>query len=329
MMQKKILSFVLFWLGACGWVEFSWSCVVSSGEKPKIAIHQWIQHPALDRTVEGLLDGLRASGITEDQWTVQSAQGNAALGRQVALQLMGSRPSVVVAVGTGSAQALQGLVTKQPTPMLFLSVTDPVGSRLVEAMERAPGACVTGLSNFVPSDRAFATIRKIFPSLSRLGMIVNPGEPNSVAMSEDAKRAAGLAGLQLEIGHATKTADAAQVTHHLASRAVEAIFISNDNTALSAFSVITKVALGHGIPVFVTDTDIAEQGALAAIGPDQYQLGQEAADWIRRMLEGEPVASFAPSFPSRISVVWNASMAKRLSIVLPEGWNPDRVVGHP
>jgi putative ABC transport system substrate-binding protein len=133
----------------------------------------------------------------------------------------------------------------------------------------------------------------------------------------------------LEIGHATKTADAAQVTHHLASRAVEAIFISNDNTALSAFSVITKVALGHGIPVFVTDTDIAEQGALAAIGPDQYQLGQEAADWIRRMLEGEPVASFAPSFPSRISVVWNASMAKRLSIVLPEGWTPDRVVGHP
>jgi putative ABC transport system substrate-binding protein len=70
---------------------------------------------------------------------------------------------------------------------------------------------------------------------------------------------------------------------------VDAIFISNDNMALSALKTIIKAANAQQIPVFVSDTDIVKDGALAALGPNQYEIGKQTARLIAKILEGEDI----------------------------------------
>ena len=116
---------------------------------------------------------------------------------------------------------------------------------------------------------------------------------------------------------ASQTSEVMQATNKLAS-SVEAIFISNDATALSAMAVIVKVAKTQKIPVFVSDTDIVEDGAIAALGPNQYELGKQTAAMIVRVLNGADIRSIPVEFPQKNELYLNSKAAKEFGVVLPQ-----------
>ena len=95
---------------------------------------------------------------------------------------------------------------------------------------------------------------------------------------------------------------------------VDAVFINNDNTALAAFDSVIKISNSYKIPVFTSDIDLVPKGALAALGPDQYELGRQTGRMVARILKGEPVQSIAPELPADIDVKINSSQAKAMGI---------------
>jgi putative ABC transport system substrate-binding protein len=98
------------------------------------------------------------------------------------------------------------------------------------------------------------------------------------------------------------TSNAAQASAKLASE-VDAIFISNDNTALAALQTIIANANKAGIPVYVSDTDAVKLGAKAALGPDQYEVGLQTAKMIARVLNGEDINVMKIEFPDITNLV--------------------------
>ncbi len=81
------------------------------------------------------------------EFRYESAQGNPAIAAQIAQQLVGDPPDVIVPISTPSAQAVVG-ATKD-IPVVFTAVTDPFGAKLVASLER-PGGNVTGMSDLSP-----------------------------------------------------------------------------------------------------------------------------------------------------------------------------------
>ncbi|MDP5370075.1 MAG: hypothetical protein NWR39_00655 [Pseudomonadota bacterium] len=112
---------------------------------------------------------------------------------------------------------------------------------------------------------------------------------------------------------ATKTSDVMAAAQNLLQKA-QAIFINNDNTALSAIDVIVKVATEHNIPVFTSDVDCLEKGALAALGPDQYELGKQAGKMTHRILLDELPSSIPVEMPKKVYAKVNSSVATKLGI---------------
>ena len=92
---------------------------------------------------------------------------------------------------------------------------------------------------------------------------------------------------------------------------VDAIFILNDSTALSALRTIITAATKVKIPVYVSDTDAVKLGALAALGPNQYDIdiGLQTASIIVRTLKGEDLGTIPVGFPNNTELFLNESAA--------------------
>ena len=208
-----------------------------------------------------------------------------------------------------AAQITQG----SNIPVVFASVTDPVGAKLVVNPEK-PESNITGVSNFIDVEKQIKTFQKILPTLKRLGIIYNPGEANSVTLLEKTQSAAKKEDINLYAVPASKTSEVLSAAQNLVGK-VDAIFINNDNTALAAFDAVTKVGNEHKIPVFVSDVDCLQKGALAALGPDQYQLGRQAGKMVVKILKEKLKPSDIPiEWPKKVEFKLNLEVAKQLGL---------------
>lgn len=275
-------------------------CSPLFGASLKISLIQTIDHPALTLNKEGILEEFETLGYKQGDTLmvdVQSAQGNPTLAVQIAQKFAASDADVIIALGTPAAQAAVTASKDKKIPVVFTAVTDPLSAKLVSNL-KTPGGRITGVCDYVAPEPQFKLFEKLVPQLKTLGIVYNPGESNSTALIEDMEKAAKKMGWKIEFAAAHKTNEVFGATQNLCGK-VDGIFINNDNTALSAFKSVVKAARSCDIPVFVSDVDIVDQGALAALGPDQRALGKQTARLVHRILKN-PSATFpSVEFPEK------------------------------
>ena len=306
---KKKMKNKWIWIGCLGILGIGES--VGDYQKGRVRICKIADHPALDATAKGIQDELLSQGVTDV--SIESAQANPSLAGQIASKFQGERqqdttiPFVAVGVGTVAAQSLAKYARKGIFPLIFSSVTDPVGAGLVG--QTVPhGSPISGVSNFVALEPQLAIFRQLHPGLATLGMIYNPGEANSTSLLHKVQHACHHAGMAFIKQSLMKTGDAAQVTQKISEK-VDGIFITNDNTALSALPAIVKAA--GNIPVYISDTDgVLSSGAVAALGPNQYDLGRQTGKMILRVLRGKNVQTMPVEFPDQMLFVLHESAAR-------------------
>ncbi|MBK3777328.1 ABC transporter permease [Azospirillum brasilense] len=282
-----------------------------------VAITAIVEHPALDATRDGVIEALKAAGYTPgDTLKVeyQSAQGNPATAAQIARQFAGARPDVIVPISTPSAQAI--VAATRDIPVVFTAVTDPVGAQLVKSLEK-PGANVTGVSDMAPVAEHVALIREIVPSVKRLGVLYNAGEPNSVSLVKALKDEAQKAGLTVVEATATKSADAQPAARSLVGK-VDAIYVPLDNTVVSALESVVAVGQQAKLPVFSADTDSVARGTVASIGFDYRQVGRQTGEAVVRILKGEKPGDVPVTFAKGTDLFVNPKSAAAMGVTIPE-----------
>ncbi|MBY0500404.1 MAG: ABC transporter substrate-binding protein [Alphaproteobacteria bacterium] len=263
----------------------------------KISIIQTIEHPALNATRKGLLEELIELGYKDLIVDYQSAQGSPALATQIAQKFASDKPDIIVAIGTTAAQAALTATKDTDIPIVFSSVTDPLAAKLVTSLE-VPQGHVTGVSNFVAVEPQLELFKRTLPKLKTIGIVYNPGEANSTALLKTMEDAAKNLDIKLVTAAATKTSEVMAAGQSLCGKA-DALFINNDNTALAAFKSVVKAAQSCGIPAFVSDVDLMDQGALAALGPNQHDLGRQTARMVERIVKNPKDPLPAVEFPEK------------------------------
>lgn len=277
----------------------------------KIGVIQVIEHPALDATCKGIRDELTELGFKENlQWSWDSAQGNPALATQVAQKFVGQEVNLLIGIGTTAAQAALSASRDRKIPVVFASVTDPKGAKLT--------GNVTGVSNFVPPKEQFDVILKILPTAKKIGVVYNPGEANSASLLIQMQEESQKKGLELVSATASKTSEVTSAAQSLIGK-VDAIFINNDNTALAAINSIGQICRDNKIPLFASDGNLVESGALALLGADQYAIGRQTGRMVAKILRGEAKASDVQiEYPANVNVDLNDKIAESLGVKIPE-----------
>ncbi|PAS05947.1 ABC transporter substrate-binding protein [Vibrio cholerae] len=283
----------------------------------KVAVSQIVEHPALDATRQGLLDGLKAKGYEEGknlEFDYKTAQGNPAIAVQIARQFVGENPDVLVGIATPTAQAL--VSATKTIPIVFTAVTDPVGAKLVKQLEQ-PGKNVTGLSDLSPVEQHVELIKEILPNVKSIGVVYNPGEANAVSLMELLKLSAAKHGIKLVEATALKSADVQSATQAIAEKS-DVIYALIDNTVASAIEGMIVAANQAKTPVFGAATSYVERGAIASLGFDYYQIGVQTADYVAAILEGKEPGSLDVQVAKGSDLVINNTAAEQLGITIPE-----------
>lgn len=319
--MKKLLN--TLWLIVLCSIAFN---VLAANDKKVVLITQVVEHPALNKTTQGIIDGLAESGFIKDKnltMRVESAQANIALASQIANKYIGQNPDVLVGVGTMAAQSFVKYTNTMDAKLVFSSITDPVTANL--ATNKAQMKNITGVANFIAIAPQIELIQSLQPKLQKIGIIYNPAEMNAQHIIVQLEKVCTAKNIKLHKQAITKTADAAQAATKLATM-VDAIFISNDNTALSSLQSIVRAALIQKVPVYVSDVDAIAQGAIAALGPNQYALGKQTGFMLAKILQGQDINKLAIEWPNSQEIGINLAMAKQLGIVVPESVKKNAVV---
>jgi putative ABC transport system substrate-binding protein len=296
-------------------------CLISStglmAKTAKVAVSQIVEHPALDATRQGLLDGLKAKGFEPGknlEFEYKTAQGNPAIAVQIARQFVGENPDVLVGIATPTAQAL--VSATRSIPVVFTAVTDPVGAKLVKTLKK-PGKNVTGLSDLSPVKQHVELIKELMPNVKSIGVVYNPGEANAVSLMELLKKSAKAHGLKVVEATALKSADVQSATQTIAARS-DIIYALIDNTVASAIEGMIVAANQAKTPVFGAATSYVQRGAIASLGFDYYQIGVQTADYVADILNGKAPGSLDVKIAKGSDLVVNKTVADKLGFKIPQ-----------
>ncbi len=280
--------------------------------KKSVMILQIVEHPALDATRMGiekyLYDCCNITTLHE------SAQGDPALASQIAQKFAQQKPAAVVTIGTIATQSAMQKITS--IPIVFSSVTDPLGSGIVKNLN-APEANVTGVSNYVSTKTQLEIFIKFLPNLKNIGFIYNPGESNSIRLLADTKEAATGMGLNIVEVVANSSSEVSTAATSLIGK-VDAIFINNDSTALSAIQSIVRVAEHNNIPVLCSDIDTVNNGVMLSVGPNQFDIGVATGEIVEQIIEkGVKISKIPVTYPKELITRVNLKAATQINITLP------------
>ena len=285
-------------------------------QERSVAITAIVQHPALDAVRDGVIAKLAEAGYGPDKVRVDytSAEGQPAIAAQIARQLVGDAPDVIVAIGTPSAQAV--VSATKDIPVVFSAVTDPVGAGIVPTMV-APGGNVTGISDLSPLNEQLDLIGAIVPGLARLGVIYNSGESNSVSLIGFLKEIAATRGIEIVEAVATKSADVQTAARSLVGK-VDAIYLPTDNTVITAAESAIAVAGSEQIPIFAGDGDTVERGALGTVGFSYYNIGLETGQMVVDILNGQAPGSIDARVAVGSDITLNKWAAAAAGVAMPD-----------
>ena len=288
-----------------------------AAETKSVAVTAIVEHPALDSVRDGVQAALKAAGFEAGKnlkWQYQSAQGNTGTAAQIARKFIGDKPDAIVAIATPSAQAV--VAATKSVPVVFSAVTDPVAAKLVASWE-ASGTNVTGVSDVLALDKQMELVRQVVPQAKRVGMVYNPGEANSVVVVKELQKLLPTLGMTLVEAAAPRTVDVSSAARSLVGK-VDVIYTSTDNNVVSAYEALVKVGQDAKVPLVASDTDSVKRGAIAALGINYRDLGEQTGRMVVRILKGEQPGAIKPEVSTKVELFVNPGAAEKQGVQLSD-----------
>ncbi len=291
------------------------------GRVYKVAYSQIVDHPALNETRRGFLDGLKQGGFVEGQnltFLYQNAQGDVGNARNIAEKFLADGVDVLTPCTTPNVQATVRVAKGGRTPVVFACVTDPVAAGIIESVERPSGTNVTGVYNPLPIGELFDLFLRIQPGLKTAGTVYNASEGNSQVINRQAKAEAERRGLKWVEATVAGSADVRTATESLVGK-VDALILGQDNTVASAFEAVVKVANERQLPLFSMDTQAPARGAIASLAASNYEQGVLwAKELVVPVLLGTDPATVTPVRPRVFDLQVNLQAASAAKLTIPK-----------
>ena len=302
-------------MAACGSNNSSSSS--ASGSALKIGIAQIVSHPSLDAIRQGFKDCMGTLGYDNVSYDEENPEGDQAALTSIANNFKSGNLDLVVAITTPVAQAMAQAIRNRP--IIFAGVTDPVSAGLVTSFD-SPGGNLTGTSDYPPIDAQIQLIEDIKPDVKSIGIVYSSSEVNAEVQMNLAKTAAAKLGIEVRSAAITNTSEVQQAAVSL--KGVDAFYVGNDNSVVSAIEGLVQAAEQQRVPVIAADPDSVSRGATASYAINQSEMGCQTAKIADQVLKGAdtatlPVVKMADLSDS-LELTINPTAAARQGVTIPE-----------
>jgi putative tryptophan/tyrosine transport system substrate-binding protein len=250
--------------------------------------------------------------VIEYRW----AEGRTERYAEIAAEFVRLKVDVIVTHSTPPVVA-----AKQATsviPIVFANASDPVANGLVASLAQ-PGGNITGLSiqGTDTAAKRLDLLREVVPSLRRLAIMGNVGNPAGVLEMEEIQATARALGLEVTALEIQRAEDITAAFEALKSRA-DALYISPDALINTNRIRLNTLALGARLPTMSSIREYVAAGTLMSYGANLPDLWRRAAEFVDKILRGAKPAYIPVEQPTRFDLVFNLTTAKVLGLKVPE-----------
>jgi putative ABC transport system substrate-binding protein len=265
-------------------------------------------------------------GLESQSWSLgqnlrieyRYAEGDSARMQTLAQELVELNPECILAQSTPVTDAL--MRATRAIPIVFVAVSDPIGSGFVASMAR-PGGNITGFTVLHASiaGKYLEILKEMVPQLARAAIMYNP---NSVP-------AGGTFFSRPFIESATKlkvrpiTAEVhypSQIENAITKLGGESgsgLVLVPDNFMSVQRDLIISLTAQFRIPAIYPYRYFAEAGGLVSYGVHAIDQFRRASEYVSRILRGTKPADLPVQAPTKFELVINLRTAKALGIVIP------------
>jgi putative ABC transport system substrate-binding protein len=235
----------------------------------------------------------------------------------LAAELVGLQPDVIVAQGTPGLAAARGAT--QTLPIIFTSVTDPVGQGFVASLARPVGN-ITGfaLFEFSMGGKWLEVLKTLAPSTKQVALLFNPPmAPYSKLYFASLEAAAPRFDIQPFSMEVDDKDDVERKLFDLGRQPNRGLVVLLDAFTLVHRNFIVEQVSRNRIPTVYTARYFAESGGLVAYGADITEQFRQATTYVDRILKGAKPADLPIQQPTKFELVINLKTAKTLGIEVP------------
>jgi putative tryptophan/tyrosine transport system substrate-binding protein len=234
----------------------------------------------------------------------------------LAKELVALQPDVILAHTTPVTAALQR--ETRAIPIVFVTVSDPVGSGFLASLAR-PSGNLTGLLLYEPSitGKWLAMLKEIAPHMARAAFVANPKNPSYHYFLRAAEAIAPSLAIELVPSPVETAADIEHAIESFARAPNGGLFLPPQATTTLHRDLIISLAARHRLPAVYGFRIFVAAGGLMSYEVDQIEMFRQAASYVDRILRGTKPANLPVQAPTKYETILNLKTAKALGLTVP------------
>jgi putative ABC transport system substrate-binding protein len=236
----------------------------------------------------------------------------------LAAELVNRKPAVIVTAG-GVQSASAAKAATSTIPIVFASVSDPVGAGLVARLNR-PGGNMTGVDALlaVLNAKRLELLRELMPHAEVIGVLANPNRTDASKQIGDMEAAARALGQKIVVAWAGTALDIDVAIAKLVQQRIGALLIAADPLFSSQREKLVALAAQNSLPSSFNVREFAVAGGLMSYGTRLADSYRQAGAYAGRIIKGERPAELPVVQPTKFELVINLKTAKALGLDVPD-----------
>jgi putative tryptophan/tyrosine transport system substrate-binding protein len=266
-------------------------------------------------------------GLEREGWSVgqnlrieyRYAEGDSVRMQALAKEMLELKPDCILGHSTPVVMAL--MQATRTIPIVFVSVTDPVGSGFVESMAR-PAGNMTGFTIFPATitGKYLSMLKQMVPQLVRVASLYNPDSAPAAGTFFSTPFADAVKEFKVQ-PITTQVRNPAEIESAIVKLSREPnsglIVMPDAFTAVHRKLIISLAAQFH-IPTIYPYRYFTEEGGLLSYGVNTSDVFRRAGEYVSRVLRGAKPADLPVRAPTKFELVINLRTAKALGLVIPK-----------
>jgi putative ABC transport system substrate-binding protein len=235
--------------------------------------------------------------------------------QMLAKEVVALRPDVILAQGTAVTAALQR--ESHAVPIVFVTVSDPIGSGFVASLAR-PGANLTGLLMYEGSitGKWLAMLKEVAPSMARAALLASASTAYDYFVRAAAAAARSL-GVELVSSPVGDAADIERAIESFARVPNGGLLLPPDSITIIHRDLVIALAARHRLPAVYPLRIFVTAGGLMSYETGQVDMFRHAASYVDRILRGANPADLPVQAPTNYRTTLNLKTAKALGLEVP------------
>jgi putative ABC transport system substrate-binding protein len=237
--------------------------------------------------------------------------------RRYAKELIALQPDLILSNDTPTTATL--LQQTRTIPIVFVTVSDPVGSGFVASFAR-PDGNATGFSTIEGSlgGKWVELLKETVPRVSRVALLFNPATaPFAEYYLKPFNDAATRLGIEVRTAHVRDASQLEPVVAAEAHKPNGGLIVLNEDLTIAHRVEIVSLAARYRLPAVYPFRFFAELGGLVSYGIDLNDNFRRAVAYADRILKGLKPSELPVQAPVKFELVINLKTAKALGIDVP------------